>query len=65
MKPKDIQRALANAGFYNGAIDGHTGPLTRHALVLFQTDQGLDADGVLDHDTEAKLQTFLPQAEGG
>lgn len=64
MRPKDIQRALADAGVYNGAIDGHTGPLTRHGIARFQADQGLDADGVLDHDTEAKLATLLPQAEG-
>ncbi len=36
---KDIQQRLANAGFNPGDIDGDFGPLTGHALELFQQDR--------------------------
>jgi len=53
-----IQRALKNAGYYQGEIDGKVGGRTRQALRDFQRDHGLDADGVCGRQTWARLQSF-------
>jgi len=42
---QEIQTALKNAGFYNGAIDGKSGPMTKKAIEEFQKANGLKADG--------------------
>ena len=59
---KDIQKALKNAGYYNGTVDGKIGNATRSALKQFQEDQGLNADGVCGRKTWAKLRSFLESA---
>src|SRR4051812_5464065 len=41
----EVQRALARAGYYDGAIDGVLGAGTRRALRNYQRDHGLDATG--------------------
>lgn len=38
-----IQRELARAGYYNGAIDGIYGPATFRAVSAYAADRGLDA----------------------
>lgn len=55
----DIQRALKNAGFYHGEIDGKVGPGTEAAIRSFQEANGLDADGVCGRNTWDKLKQYL------
>src|SRR3989338_7119292 len=42
--PIQIQTALANAGYYSGAIDGKIGPMTQQAIKEFQAAHSLTAD---------------------
>ena len=57
--PNDIQKALTQAGFYHGAIDGVIGKKTRAAIREFQTENGLTVDGVCGPKTWEKLKTHL------
>ncbi len=50
-----IQQRLSDLGYYNDAIDGEFGPATEAAVIEFQSDQGLDADGVVGPATESAL----------
>ena len=54
-----IQKALKNAGYYNGNLDGKIGSGTQQAIKAFQLDNGLEADGVVGRGTWAKLKPFL------
>jgi len=65
-KPKtdEIQRALKNAGFYEGSIDGKMGPQTREAVREFQRIHGLQEDGVVGKATWAKLRTYADLSAG-
>lgn len=56
---KDIQKALKNAGFYAGSIDGKLGPKTKKAIEEFQTSKGLKADGKVGPKTWAELEKYL------
>lgn len=53
-----IQRALKNAGYYQGTVDGKVGSRTKQALRNFQKDNGLVADGVCGRQTWARLKSF-------
>lgn len=55
----DVQKALKNAGFNPGKIDGKIGPNTVKAIKQFQTAEGLSADGVVGRRTWAKLSPHL------
>ena len=57
--PIEIQTALANAGFYQGTIDGKLGPKTQQAIKDFQSAHGLTADGRVGPKTWSALQPFL------
>lgn len=61
----EIQRALKNAGFYQGAVDGKMGPQTREAVREFQRIHGLQEDGVVGKATWAKLRTYADLSAGG
>jgi len=65
-KPKtdEIQRALKNAGFYQGSVDGKMGPQTREAVREFQRIHGLQEDGVVGKATWAKLRTYADLSAG-
>lgn len=51
-----LQTMLKTIGYYQGGLDGDFGPLTRSALLNFQTDSGLEADGVVGPATLKALQ---------
>ena len=55
---RQIQQALKNAGFYQGAVDGKMGPLTREAIREFQRVQGLKDDGLVGRQTWTKLSAY-------
>lgn len=54
-----LQRALAALGRNPGPIDGKFGALTRKALVSFQANASLKADGIAGPKTEAALREAL------
>jgi len=56
---REIQRALKNAGFDPGPIDGKLGSRTRQAIREFQGVNGLQVDGIVGKRTWAKLAPFL------
>ena len=53
---KNLQQLLSDRGFYGGAIDGISGPMTQEAIVLAQKTYGLVADGVAGSLTIAALE---------
>ncbi|MFH0763583.1 MAG: peptidoglycan-binding domain-containing protein [Candidatus Omnitrophota bacterium] len=59
VRNKDIQKALKNAGFYIGAIDGKVGPKTKNAILEFQRAKGLKVDGKVGPKTWAELERYL------
>jgi len=60
-RSKDIQRALKNAGFDPGAIDGKLGPKTKQAILDFQRSKNLKADGKVGSKTWSELEKYLIQ----
>ena len=44
-----VQERLARAGYYRGAIDGVIGPRTRYAILAYERNHGLPADGIIDN----------------
>ena len=54
-----IQKALKNAGFYQGNLDGKIGAQTREAIKAFQRENSLEADGVVGRRTWSKLKTYI------
>lgn len=59
LSSKQIQRALKNAGYYQGPIDGKIGPKTKEAIIKFQKAKGLKADGIVGKRTSAELNKYL------
>jgi len=56
---KKIQKALRNAGYYVGPVDGKIGPGSRQAIRDFQRDHDLTVDGICGRRTWQKLKPFL------
>ena len=50
-KVEDLQKQLKALGYYQGEIDGQFGPGTRDAVIAFQRNNGLDADGLAGTET--------------
>jgi LysM repeat protein len=50
-----LQVALRSRGYYAGAVDGISGPVTRDALLRFQRKQGIRATGKVGMATRCKL----------
>ncbi len=48
---EELQKRLQALGYYTGEIDGQFGPGTREAVVAFQKNNGLDADGLAGTET--------------
>jgi len=55
----EIQTALKNAGFYEGAIDGKIGPMSKKAIKEFQKVNGLEVDGKVGPKTWGVLEKHL------
>ena len=60
---KQIQTRLKNWGYYNGEIDGIYGTQTKNAVLYFQRQNGLTADGVAGPETLSAIG--LPTGESG
>ncbi len=45
---KEIQQALADKGYYKGAVNGSWGPESVEALRNYQREQKIDGDGKLN-----------------
>lgn len=58
---KELQARLQSLGFYAGSIDGQFGPGTKEAVILFQRQHGLDADGIVGEGTRAVLYSAQAQ----
>ena len=54
----EIQQYLSNNGFNPGPIDGQSGPKTKDAIMAFQRENGLLADGVVGNRTKAKMRSY-------
>ncbi|MCQ2478111.1 MAG: spore cortex-lytic enzyme [Clostridia bacterium] len=48
---KSVQSILKAKGYYNGSIDGIFGTATKNAVINFQKDNGLKADGIAGKNT--------------
>ena len=59
-----LQKSLADAGYYQGEVDGVYGPATVDAVKALQKAHGLPVTGTVDKATDAALQAEL-QAKGG
>lgn len=59
LSKKDVQRALKNAGFYAGPIDGEIGKKTKNAIQEFQKAKGLKPDGFIGTKTKSLLSQYL------
>ena len=44
---KELQQALKDKGFYNGAVDGDLGPKTQEAVKAFKVANKLNADSIV------------------
>ena len=61
---KKLQQRLKLLGYYAAAIDGDFGPATKKAVINFQRDNGLLADGVVGRQTMAELAVVFKAPTG-
>ncbi len=54
-----LQTRLQELGYYTSTVDGQFGPGTKNAVILFQAQHGLDADGIVGEDTREVLYSNL------
>ncbi len=54
-----VQGDLTALGYFDGAIDGIAGEVTRAAIAAFQTDAGIEADGEFGPVTDAAMYPLL------
>ena len=59
--PSEVQKALKGAGLYEGKIDGKIGAKTKAAVVEFQKQHNLKADGMIGQKTWTELKAYLNQ----
>jgi peptidoglycan hydrolase-like protein with peptidoglycan-binding domain len=52
----ELQTRLSNQGYYDGPITGYYGPLTQEAVIRFQQERGLTADGIAGERTLSALE---------
>ncbi|KAB1550445.1 N-acetylmuramoyl-L-alanine amidase [Corynebacterium sp. 319] len=60
-----LQTQLHDLGFYTSRVDGHFGTSTHNAVVAYQTDYALKADGVVGPDTLRALSYLGRRITGG
>ena len=56
---REIQQRLKNWGYYSGSVDGIFGSGTRSAVIKFQRNNGLTADGIVGNATAAAIGITL------
>lgn len=56
-----LQQRLKELGYYTGDVDGAYGPGTQEAVLLFQTQHGLAADGIAGEGTRSALYSSNAQ----
>ncbi len=56
---KEVQIALKNAGYYDGAIDGKLGRKSVNAIKEFQKDFNLKVDGIVGRQTWNEMKKYL------
>jgi peptidoglycan hydrolase-like protein with peptidoglycan-binding domain len=61
----NIQRCLRQLRYYNGPTNGRFGSLTESAVIRFQRDYGVRADGVVGSSTQRVLQSQCPNIDLG
>lgn len=54
--PLKLQQSLKAAGYYKGTVDGRLGNGTKAAIVKFQKDHGLKADGIVGEKTWGEIK---------
>ena len=62
---KKIQQVLKSKGYYEGNIDGIFGTATKKAVISFQKDNGLKADGIAGKNTLKALGITSSSTSGG
>ena len=60
---RTLQTALKNLGYYTKKVDGVYGKGTAAAVQAFQRDQGMNATGTADAETQQALYAAKPQAQ--
>ena len=50
-----LQERLKELGYYTSTVDGQFGPGTKSAVILFQAQHGLSADGIVGEETSNML----------
>lgn len=61
---RDVQQALNDAGYNCGTVDGIIGPKTSGAISKYQTDQGLNVDGMVSDALIESLGISASEAAG-
>jgi peptidoglycan hydrolase-like protein with peptidoglycan-binding domain len=56
---KGVQRDLARLGYYQGPLDGIVGGQTLGAVLLYQVQNDIDADGEVSHELAAHISSQL------
>jgi peptidoglycan hydrolase-like protein with peptidoglycan-binding domain len=60
-----IQQRLRELGYFKGQLTGYFGPSTQAAVIRFQLDNNIDANGIVDSRTRtALLGSANPQSNG-
>jgi N-acetylmuramoyl-L-alanine amidase len=60
-----LQARLQELGFYTGLVDGHFGLQTHNALLSYQRESGLAADGICGPETLRSLYFLSSRVTGG
>lgn len=59
VRVKKIQEALKKADYYDGFVDGKLGDKSRSAIIEFQKDHDLVADGIIGKKTWNEMKVYL------